>query len=81
MTSTSSGFRLTEIYAYLAVGDDNDEGIPVAHIGDVAVPLVAANGARLEDMREWAQQFATQYGQRVVLSRFTGRTDVEVLEP
>lgn len=75
------GFVIQSVYAYLSVADDGDEGLIGAVIGDTFMPLVAADQARLIDLRPFAENVARQSGRRVKLVRFTLRSDLEVIEP
>lgn len=72
------GFRITELYAFLAVfAGDADEGV-VAWNG---LPLVAANKVRLEQLRAQAEEIARLAGRPVRLVRFSVREDLETIAP
>lgn len=70
------------IYAFIAV-DDDGEGVCGAKIGPggTFMPLVGADLERVEQLRPVAKLIARESGKRIVLSHFTNRTDVEVIEP
>jgi hypothetical protein len=72
------GFHIDGLWAYLAVGEqDGGEGVVAWN----NMPLIAADRARLDSLRPYAEQVAKAAAKRVVLVRFDQRTDVEVLEP
>lgn len=73
------GFRIETLWAYLAVHDDGDEGVIAASIGGVMMPLVAADEARLRDLRPYAEQVVALTGKAVRLVRFDHRVVEEVL--
>lgn len=76
------GFVITEVYAYLAVHDDGDEAVAGATMPDgTLMPLIAADPARLEALRPYAEAVARLAGKRIRLVRFTTRTDIETIEP
>lgn len=39
------------MYAFLTVGEDGDEGVPAVQHGRQVLPLVAADGARVDSLR------------------------------
>lgn len=75
------GYRITELWAWLAIDDDDDEGVMGASLAGVMFPLVGADEARIESLRPYAETTAVALGRRIVLARFTARVDVEVIEP
>jgi hypothetical protein len=73
------GFRIERVWAFLAVGDDDDEGIMAAHIGGTWMPLIAADRDRLESLRPYAEMAAAISGKGVELVCFEQRVFVERL--
>lgn len=73
--------QITEIYVFIAKDKDGSEGIPAFTFGSLMMPLVAADEARVESLREKAQKIATASGQALTLCKFTLRTELEVVEP
>lgn len=71
------GFVINDIYAYLAVAGDGDEGI----VGFGGTPLIAADLTRLHETRPIAEAIAKQTGITIRLVRFTTRTELDVIEP
>lgn len=75
--SELAGFRIESIWAYLAVAADDDEGV-IGVYGPMGwIPAVAADRARLDALRPEVEAIARVTGQRIVLTRFDQRTDVE----
>jgi hypothetical protein len=77
------GFRITQLWAYLAVQgeDDDDEGVAAIRINNQWMPLVAADEKRLKDLTPWALRLANESGIPIKLARFDVRTDIRVIEP
>jgi hypothetical protein len=74
------GFRIDDIYAFLAVDrTDGDEGI--MGFGNPAVPMIAADLTRLQQLRPLAEQLAKAGDLRVKLVRFTTRTEIDEFGP
>lgn len=71
------GFVINDIYAYLAVHKDGDEGI----VGFDGTPLIAADLVRLQETRPIAEAIAKRTGMTIRLVRFTTRTELDVIEP
>ena len=68
------------ITAYIAV-DDEGEGICAFQGPGGWMPMVAADQARIDSLRPMAEALAEGSGRRIVVARFSVRTDVEVIEP
>lgn len=75
------GFRITEIYALVAVHGDDDEAVVGRTIGGTLMPLVMADKARLESMRPMFPELAKAFGKKLLLIKMTNREDLEVFEP
>lgn len=77
-----SGFKVTELWAWIATGEDGDEGVLAFRGADaVWVPLVCADQARIDSTRDYAQNMARAANKKVELRRFMVGSVVEVLEP
>ena len=71
--------RIEHIWAFLSV-DEGGEGVCAAPMGELpAVPLIAADEARLESLQPLARQIANVFGKPVQLAKFTSREDVETI--
>lgn len=78
------GFRVTEVWAFIAVDPaDNQEGIAAFRdpITQAWMPLVAADERRLESLRPMAQRLANMSGVTILLKHFTNVEVVETIEP
>ena len=69
--------RILQLFAFLAVGDDGDEGVIAGIMHGAWVPLVGADMARIDSLRRMAEQVARETGKRIVLAKFSAREDVE----
>jgi hypothetical protein len=73
--------HIHELYAFLA-SDGQSEGLTAALFTDgIRMPLVAADQARVDSLREVAQMIANESGQTVTLCRFSVREDLEQIKP
>lgn len=75
-----SEFEIEGLWAYIGQHDDG-EGLLAAAIDGRVVPLIAADLARVEQLRPYAQEAANQSGVAVRLVRFGVRTECDVIEP
>jgi hypothetical protein len=73
--------RIDQIWAVLSV-DETGEGVVAAPIqqGMLTVPLIAADEARLEDIKKLARQLVKLTGKKMRLVKFSTRTVVEEIE-
>jgi len=69
--------RIEEMYAFVAedTGPD-DEGVVAMSIGNVMIPLVGADMARVDSLRPIAKEFAASTGKKIKLLRFTHREEL-----
>lgn len=74
------GQRVEQLWAYLALGK-HGEGLCVAPCGVATFPLIAADQARLERLRPIARATANVFREPIRLVKFTGRAELEVIEP
>jgi hypothetical protein len=72
--------RIDRLWAFLSV-DDGGEGVMAAPIGDMTLPLVAADRARVDSLIPMARKLATFFGKPIRLAKFDRRTDVEIYQP
>ena len=67
-------FKITELYAFITVARDgsSDEGVMAAEIPSLGgmVPLIGADKARIESLREYAEMVGRASGQGYRLKRF-----------
>jgi hypothetical protein len=74
-------YRISEIWAFTTVGDDDEEGIIpfVSRMG--VLPMIAADDVRLTQLTPLAQDFANQTKRAVRLVKFSTLTEVKRLVP
>ena len=75
------GFRISELWAWTQVGDDDEEGIIAFQNGGAWVPCIASDRVRLDSLRDFAQRTANMLGHSVKLRRFVFIEDIEELTP
>lgn len=74
---TKPGFRITELLAYVAVGDDDEEGICAFMApGGMWHPMIMADRVRFAQLVPIAQAMREQ-GQKIRLVRFTTREELD----
>jgi hypothetical protein len=72
--------RIDELFVFVA-SDADGEGVPAFFDGSVMLPLVCADKARVDSLREIARQMARESGNKITLCRFSVREELEVIEP
>lgn len=82
MSPSLTGFRIEALWAYVAVADDDDEGVIAFLARDGSwMPMVAADPARLESLRPIAEEMARAPGAGTIkLVKFTTREEIRTLE-
>jgi hypothetical protein len=70
------GFRIKDIHAIVAIGDDDEEGIPAIYTPDGPAPLIAADPRRLKQIIEMGQAIANDMGKNFKVVRFSVREDI-----
>lgn len=70
------GFRITEIHAITAIGEDGEEGVPAWMSTVGPIPLIAADPRRLDQIKALAQQIADATDQNFKITRFSVREDI-----
>lgn len=83
LVSAAMGFRIGAVHAFVAVGDDDEEGVIGMKIPgtNTFMPLVMADEVRLRQMRPYAALVARQSGRPVQLIRLSQREDLETIQP
>lgn len=67
--------QINEIYAYVAE-EGGCEGIISMQMGNTHMPLVGADVARHESLKEHVKQIAKASGKKIKLLKFTNREEV-----
>lgn len=75
------GFVIRDVYVFVAVHADGDEGVPAVDLGGTMMPLIAADPVRLEELRPLAARIARLSGKPLKLVRFTTREEIETIDP
>ncbi len=73
--------KITEMYAFIAEEGPEDEGIIAMIVGDKWMPMLGADMKRMESLRPIAQNVATITGKKIILAKFTTRTNMEEIKP
>ena len=66
--------RIDELYAFIAMHADGQEGICAFRHGEVMLPMVAADWQRVESLLPMAERIAQESGLTITLARFATRT-------
>jgi Zn ribbon nucleic-acid-binding protein len=69
--------RITEIFAFVSVDENDQEGVIAINTILGPTPMIAADKARLEYLRPHAERVAKEMGIKVRLLRFSTREEVE----
>ena len=73
---------IEEIWAYVVTESPGEEGIPaVSGTGGMVIPLVGADGERMQSYRPHAVSIAADMGKQVKLVRFSNMEVIAVFDP
>lgn len=61
--------KITELWAFVS-SDEGGEGLIAMPLGNVQMPLVGADPARVESLKPYALQLSKAHGVKVKLMRF-----------
>ena len=70
--------KIDEVLVFVA-SDADGEGVPGFMTPGGWMPLVCADKARVDSLREIAQRIARESGNRITLVRFSVREELEVI--
>jgi hypothetical protein len=74
--------RIDQLFAFICLDDDGTEGVPATHLGGgLVVPLMGADVARIDSLRDIVLTDPLLRGKRITLARFSQREDLEVIQP
>lgn len=79
--SSAPGFKIKELWAYVATESDGTEGVCGWRTSSGMVPLIGADKERVVSMRPRAADVARQSGVPIKLVKFSTREDIETIEP
>jgi hypothetical protein len=71
--------KITRLYAWIAEEPDGGEGIVSAQLGDVHMPLIGADRARIESFRNIAKEIQVYTSYPIKLAVFDCMTIIEKL--
>jgi len=74
-----AGLKIDQMFAFVVLDEDGDEGIPALQLGDMAFPMVGADMERMEALRPHAEHLSKTLGKKITLKHFTTCTDLEVI--
>ncbi len=73
--------RIDQMYAFIVLDDDGTEGIPaIRGPNGMVLPLVGADMARIDSLREIVRRDPMLKGKRITLAKFSVRENMEVIE-
>lgn len=72
--------RINEIFAFVSVDNNGNEGVCGFSTPEGMMPLIAADPERVESLRVIAKQLAGMTDKKIQLIKFTVREDMEVIE-
>lgn len=72
-------FMIKEVWAYIAIGEDGEEGVCGFRSTQGWMPMVCADEARVKSFRPIAEKIARDSDKTITLARFTVRTDLETI--
>jgi hypothetical protein len=77
MSDLKNTFRINEIYAFCSQDEDGHEGVIAFNSRQGMMPMVAADKARIDSLREIAKQLKGNTTQKIVLLKFSVREEIE----
>lgn len=80
MKRNRQGGPILELFAFVAQ-DGLGEGLVAFSHGNMMMPMVAADTARVEDLKVFVKDIAGSSGKKIRLVKFSERTDVEEILP
>jgi hypothetical protein len=69
--------RIDELFAWVAVDENGDEGVMGMKTGHGWVPMVGADRERIESFRKYAMAVSAGSREKARLVKFTNRVDLE----
>jgi hypothetical protein len=75
-------FRIAEVWAYVAIGDDDEEGVCGANIGPGGsmLPLIGTDRVCADDLLPMAQDIAAATGMVIKLIKFSVREEIATID-
>ena len=76
-----NGHRITEMYVFVAIEKDGDEGVCAFMHDGTMLPMVGSDRRRVDSLRPIAQAIADQTDTPIRLLRFISSEVVETIAP
>jgi len=76
-------FHIDQVWAFICTDADGTEGIPAFNDGLMMIPMIAADEQKVRALRKALDRPELRQalkGKRIVLTQFTTRRDVEVVQ-
>lgn len=73
--------KITELWAFISLAPDGDEGVCCFSAGPMVYPMVAADQERVDQLRPIAQRLANESGTKIQLRRFRNLVKEESFAP
>lgn len=71
-----TGFVISKVTAFIAVGDDGDEGVIGMKSGNTLIPLIGADSLRVLQLIPIAIEICKMANKELKILEFSTRTDV-----
>jgi len=75
----TAGHKINNVWAFISVDEDGDEGLCACPINGVTMPMIASDEQRLKDLTPMAKTLAGMTGQTIKLIKLSAREDVRVI--
>lgn len=72
--------RINQLFAFVIVDTDGTEGVPAFRIGDMWMPLMGADMARVDDLKRIVESDPMFKGKRVTIQRFGDRETIGTID-
>lgn len=73
--------KIRTVFVFICEEADGGEGVPAFSHGPMMMPLIGADPARVDSLRQKAQEICDATGTMMTLAQFTVRQDLEVIAP
>jgi len=74
-------YQIDQIFAFIATNEEGQEGILCQQIGGVAIPFLATDQARIDQLMPLAQAMASHTDKQIRLVRFHHREELKLITP
>lgn len=74
-----TGQKIETLYAWVATEEDGGEGLMAARIGDVWLPMIGADRARIDVLRPTVEKIVAETGRPARLIQFLTMTTLDTI--